>query len=245
LRDIQLVLGQQVILERISFELHRNEILTLIGPNGSGKTSLLKVILGLYAPTQGAIWRAPELRIGYLPQKLRINPALPVTVERFLALAGRNRNEQIRACLSRVGAEHCLKSPLRAISGGELQRVLLARALLRQPHLMILDEPAQGVDLQGQQALYHLLTELRDELHCAILLVSHDLHLVMAATDRVICLSRHICCSGTPESVQCHPEYHNLFDPILLKEIAIYTHHHDHHHDLHGNVVITDEDHPA
>lgn len=237
MHDIGVRIGSQTILEHIALEVRQNEIVTLIGPNGSGKSTLVRVALGLIDPTSGTLFRAPHLKIGYMPQKLKLNPSLPITVERFLTLSERHSKRQLHHRLGQVGALGTLKSPVQAISGGELQRVLLARALLRNPHLLILDEPAQGVDIPGQQALYHLLAELRDELGCGILMVSHDLHFVMAATDQVLCINRHVCCSGSAESVQNHPEYLALFDNAAVNDIAIYKHHHDHAHSLHGDVL--------
>ncbi len=227
----------RTILDQVSLQVRRRQILTIIGPNGAGKSSLLKVILGLYSPTRGQCHRTPGLSIGYMPQRLTVDPSLPLSVERFLTLANGGNKAPVEAVLRRVGARSLRQSPVQSLSGGEFQRVLLARALLRQPDLLVLDEPAQGVDLQGQQALYHLLAELRDEQGFAILMVSHDLHFVMARTDQVLCLNQHICCSGTAESVSRHPEYLSLFSHGNAEDIAIYTHNHDHHHDLHGHVV--------
>lgn len=237
MHSIGVQIDQHTILENIDLAVHQNEIVTLIGPNGSGKSTLLRVALGLLVPGSGSVTRTAGLRVGYMPQKLKLNPSIPITVERFLTLSERHSKRQLHHRLSQVGALTTLKAPLQAISGGELQRVLLARAILRNPQLLILDEPAQGVDIQGQQSLYHLLAELRDELHCGILMVSHDLHFVMAATDQVICINRHVCCSGSAESVQNHPEYLTLFDNKPVEDIAIYKHHHDHDHDLHGDVL--------
>lgn len=241
LSHIGLTIEQQVILNHVDLELCPGKILTVIGPNGAGKTSLLKLILGVYKPTSGKLELAGNLKIGYMPQRLQIDGSLPLTVERFLTLSERSSKKGALEKLELVGALSIRKSPIQAISGGELQRVLLARALLRSPNLLVLDEPAQGVDLHGQQSLYHLLGDIRDQTGCGILLVSHDLHFVMAATDQVVCINQHVCCSGTADAVSNHPEYLALFDRKLGRkaatDIAIYTHHHDHHHDLHGDVV--------
>jgi zinc transport system ATP-binding protein len=215
--------------------LHEGEIVTVIGPNGAGKTTLLKKILGLIVPSNGEVVRHSALRIGYMPQKLTLNPLMPITVQRFLQQT-RADNHAIQQALHDVGVANLLQQSLHAVSGGELQRVLLARALLRQPELLVLDEPAQGVDVCGQADLYRLIAQLRDRYHCSVLLVSHDLHLVMAATDTVICLNRHICCQGHPEHVSQHPEYLQLFGRQIAEDIAVYTHRHDHDHDVHGNV---------
>ena len=235
LRDIGLDFKQRTVLNQISLAIHRREILTIIGPNGAGKSCLLKLVLGLYRPSRGQILRAPGLSIGYVPQKLVVDASLPLTVERFLRLAAPDGNPSI--ALERVGARTLLPAAVQQLSGGEFQRVMLARALLRQPDLLVLDEPAQGVDLQGQQALYRLLAQLREEQGFAILMVSHDLHFVMAQTDQVLCLNQHVCCSGTAEAVVNHPEYRALFGNTEVGDIALYTHRHNHHHGLHGEVV--------
>lgn len=227
--------GRQ-LLRDIDLTLSRGEITTVIGPNGAGKSTLLKALLGLLPLSSGSVRRAADLRIGYMPQKLAINPMLPISCQRFLRQTGATVDE-IAQALAETGVADLNQQPLQAISGGELQRVLLARALLRRPNLLVLDEPAQGVDVCGQAELYRLLAGLRDRYQCAVLLVSHDLHLVMAATDRVLCLNQHICCQGRPEDVRQHPEYLGLFGQAIAPELAIYTHHHDHDHDVHGNVT--------
>lgn len=237
LRDIGLDFKQRTVLDQITLDIHRREILTIIGPNGAGKSCLLKLILGLYKPSRGEIRRSSGLTIGYMPQKLTVDPSLPLSVERFLQLANQGDAAGIDQALSRVGARSLRNAAVQRLSGGEFQRVLLARALLRHPDLLVLDEPAQGVDLQGQQSLYRLLAQLREEHGFAILMVSHDLHFVMAQTDQVLCLNQHVCCSGTADAVVNHPEYLALFDTGNVEDIAVYTHNHDHHHDLHGHVV--------
>jgi zinc transport system ATP-binding protein len=223
-------------------EVRDGEIVTLIGPNGSGKTSLVRVILGLLAPSVGRVRRRPGLRIGYMPQRLHVDPVLPLSVRRFLLLGGRCPEARLQATLKEVGALHVIEHPIQAVSGGELQRILLARALLREPPLLVLDEPVQGVDVNGQIELYELISRIRQRHGCGILMVSHDLHLVMASTDHVTCLNHHVCCSGTPEVVSRDPAYLGLFGAATGK-LAVYTHHHNHAHDLHGNVVPGDEVH--
>lgn len=240
-----LILNKQPLLRDISLELHQGEIVTVIGPNGAGKTTLLKMLIGEYKPDSGTITTDPRCRIGYMPQKLHIDNSLPLTVKRFLALSGNKNDHATQRALAEVGASRLLGAAVQTLSGGELQRVLLARALLREPTLLVLDEPAQGVDLHGQRELYQLLRKIRDERQCGILMVSHDLHFVMAGTDQVICLNQHICCSGTAESVARHPKYLELFGQDLGKDIAIYTHHHDHHHRLDGGVIGDCCDHHA
>jgi zinc transport system ATP-binding protein len=230
---VSLAFGRRKALESVSLSIEAGEIVTVIGPNGAGKTTLLRVALGLAKPDSGRVSRAPGLRIGYVPQRLRIDDTLPLTVRRFLRLAAGARIG-IAAALDETGAVHTLDFPVQTLSGGELQRVLLARALMREPQLLVLDEPVQGVDIAGQAEIFALLRTLRERRGVAVLLVSHDLHLVMAATDRVICLNRHVCCSGHPEAVQRDPAYRALFGQNA-EAFAAYAHHHDHSHD-HGDI---------
>ncbi len=240
--NISLIHGDKVLLQDINITISAGEIVTLIGPNGAGKTTLLNILLGLSSPTAGTIKRNKDCRIGYMPQRLQLNPQLPLTVDRFLSLVNSTLSSvqsstiSIDKALTRTGVNHLQKTDMNNLSGGEIQRVLLARALLRQPQLLVLDEPVQGVDINGQNQLYQLISDIRDELNCGVLMVSHDLHLVMAATDHVICLNQHICCHGHPESVSSHPAYLELFGDTS-SNLATYTHHHDHKHDLHGKVV--------
>ncbi len=233
---VSLQIAGRHILDNVDLEVNRGEIVTLIGPNGSGKTTLVRLLLGLQQISTGKLERKSGLRIGYMPQKLHIDMVLPLTVKRFLSLAARITEKELHEAVSRVGVASLIEKPIQNISGGEFQRVLLARALLRKPDLLVLDEPAQGVDINGQQQLYKLIAEIRDEYGCGVLMVSHDLHLVMEATDHVLCLNTHICCTGRPEAVSQHPEYLKLFGSSL-EGLAVYTHHHDHTHDLHGDVV--------
>lgn len=226
----------RTLLHDIDLTLNKGEITTIIGPNGAGKTTLLKAVLGLMPIHSGQLVRAADLRIGYMPQKLALNPMLPISCERFLQQTGASKAE-IQQALTETDVPQLASRSLQLISGGELQRVLLARALLRQPNLLVLDEPAQGVDVCGQADLYRLLVQLRERYQCGVLLVSHDLHLVMAATDHVLCLNQHICCHGRPEDVRQHPEYLQLFGQTIAAELAVYTHRHDHDHDVHGNVT--------
>ncbi|MDE1464185.1 zinc ABC transporter ATP-binding protein ZnuC [Spartinivicinus poritis] len=236
LTNIDVSFQQRQILQGVNLTLHQGEIVTLIGPNGAGKTTLVKLVLGLVEPISGERFQQHNLRIGYMPQRLHIEPTFPLTVERFLALAGRYSAQEIAAVLERVGVLRLLKSPVQKVSGGEMQRILLARGLLRKPQLMVLDEPVQGVDINGQKELYQLIKSIRNETGCGVLMVSHDLHLVMAATDRVVCLNRHICCSGSPSQISNHPEYLALFGEPE-KDLAVYTHHHDHKHGVDGKVI--------
>ncbi len=227
------------IIRNISLTIAEREITTVIGPNGAGKSTLMKIICGLLTPSSGHIHKKPQLRIGYMPQRLQLASSMPLKVSRFLSLADSNKKAR-QAALEKTGVAHLNGASMQTLSGGELQRVLLARALLRKPDLLVLDEPLQGVDINGQAALYRLIAALRDEQDCAVLMVSHDLHLVMAQTDKVLCLNQHICCHGEPESVSKHPEYLKLFGKQVAEDVAVYTHHHDHHHDMHGDVVHCD-----
>jgi len=242
LHNVSLKHQQQSLLNDISLSLNAKQIMTIIGPNGAGKSTLIKVALGLSKADSGSIYRRPGLRIGYMPQKLTLNPLMPLSVARFLAMAKPKRS-QIDAALARTGISHLRDRPLHDISGGETQRVLLSRALLSSPDLLVLDEPAQGVDISGQTELYELINALRDELGCAVLMVSHDLHWVMAQTDTVICLNQHICCHGHPEQVSNDPEYLALFGRRHAEAVALYQHDHDHQHDIHGDVVCEHHQH--
>ena len=226
------VRGRQ-LLRHIDFEMRRAQILTVIGPNGAGKTTLVRLALGLIAPTEGVIRRAPGLRIGYMPQRLSLPESMPLTVRRFLTLASSD-NAVLQRNVAETGVAQLLERPMQGLSGGETQRVLLARALMGGPDLLVLDEPVQGIDVNGQSELYRLIVRLRDERGCGVLMVSHDLHLVMAATDEVLCINQHVCCSGHPDTVSQHPAYLDLFGEIDAETLAVYTHHHDHQHNLHG-----------
>jgi zinc transport system ATP-binding protein len=241
LSGLHLAFGPRVALSDVSLELRAGEIVTIIGPNGAGKTTLLRVALGLQRADAGTVRRRPGLRVGYVPQRLAIDETLPLTARRFLALVPGAKPPAMTAALTETGAPHTLDLPLQTLSGGELQRVLLARALLREPELLVLDEPVQGVDITGQAELFALIRRLRDTRRCGVLLVSHDLHLVMAATDRVICLNHHVCCSGHPDTVSRDPAYRALFG-AAIDGFAVYAHHHDHSHD-HDHHHHHDHDH--
>lgn len=238
LNKISVTFGSRRVLNDISLSLRPGRILTLLGPNGAGKSTLVRVVLGLIAPTSGTLVREPGLRIGYVPQKLHLDATLPLTVSRFMRLKPGVKKTDILPALKRVHAAHLLDQPMQKLSGGENQRVLLARALLNRPQLLVLDEPTQGVDVNGQLALYDLIEQLRKELGCAVLMVSHDLHLVMAKTDEVLCLNQHICCSGAPEVVSTHPEFIAMFGNRGAEQLAVYRHHHNHRHDLHGKIIL-------
>lgn len=224
------------VLEGVDLAVAESEIVTVIGPNGAGKSMLLRILLGLVTPDRGTVTRRPSVRIGYMPQKLIVDPTLPLPVHRFLALGTPESPEALIATLDEVGARHVVDLPIQAVSGGEFQRVLLARALLRDPDLLVLDEPVQGVDVGGQEDLFRLICRIRDSHGCGVLMVSHDLHLVVAETDTVVCLNRHVCCTGRPEVVQGDPAYLALFGATAASAIAVYAHRHDHEHDDAGRV---------
>ncbi|GEM74748.1 zinc ABC transporter ATP-binding protein ZnuC [Vibrio sagamiensis] len=228
------------VLDNINMDLVKGKITTLIGPNGAGKSTLVKVILGLQKPSSGDLRKKPKLKIGYVPQKLTLNETLPLNVLRFLNLAGKYSHQECLDALKLVGAEHLIHNNMHCLSGGECQRVLLARALLQRPELLVLDEPAQGVDIQGQIDLYDLIESIRHRFECGIFMVSHDLHLVMAKTDEVICLHHHVCCSGSPADITKHPSYIALFGNATRESLAFYHHDHAHHHDLAGSPVSGD-----
>ena len=233
-RAVSVQFGRRSVLEEVSLSVHAGEIVTLVGLNGAGKSTLVRVLLGIVRPHFGEVVRAPGLRIGYSPQHVHRDPILPMTVRRFLTLGAPSTRERLENLLAEVGAGAILDHPLAEISGGELHRVLLARALLREPGLLVLDEPLAGVDVTSQSDLYQLIATIRDRYGCGVLLVSHDLHLVMAATDTVVCLNRHVCCSGHPRAITRHPEFVSLFGPHLASELAVYQHAHDHRHDALG-----------
>ncbi len=227
---ISVAYQQRNVLHQVDLQVESGEVVTVIGPNGAGKTTLVRVALGLLKPTSGTVHLESGLRVGYLPQRFAAEQTLPIDVARFLGLTGVRDERRLQRTLEEVGAGRIYRSSLQALSGGELQRVLLARALLRDPELLVLDEPAQGVDLHGQIEFFSLLERLRTERGCSVLMVSHDLHLVMAATDRVICLNNHVCCKGTPEAVTRNPAFIELFGEEAAATLALYAHDRRHRH---------------
>ncbi len=233
-RGLTLARSGRRLLTGVDIDVRPGEIVTLIGPNGAGKTTLVRLLLGIDTPDAGEIRRGPGMRVGYVPQRFDIESAIPITVTRFLALGQGVTPAAISGCLTEVGAEKLADRQLSRLSGGELQRVLLARALLRNPGLLVLDEPVRGVDYVGEAELYALIGRLRQAHGFGVLLVSHDLHVVMAQSDRVVCLNHHVCCSGVPHAVAAHPEYVRLFGAEAARSLAIYHHHHDHRHDIAG-----------
>ncbi len=225
-KNLTIKKGKRSLLENVSFELVRGEAVSLIGPNGAGKTTLIRALIGTLKPTSGNIKRKRGLKIGYTPQKLQLEQLMPMPVDRFLSLSGENNREKRREMLVRCDAGNLHNARLADLSGGETQRVLLARALMRKPDLLILDEPTQGLDQPGEARFYALLNEVRSETQLAVFMVSHDLHIVMAQSDRVICLNTHICCSGAPETVSNDPSYQDLFG--TRTGLALYQHSHTH-----------------
>jgi zinc transport system ATP-binding protein len=233
-RSVWLTRAGRAILQSVDIDIAEGEILTLIGPNGAGKTTLVRILLGLEKPDRGTVLRKPGLVVGYVPQRFAVDRAIPLTVARFIELGRRVEDEEALRALADVGADKLADRQLSELSGGELQRVVLARALVGSPGVLVLDEPARGIDYTGEAELYALIGRLRSERGFGVLLVSHDLHVVMAQSDRVICLNRHVCCSGVPQSVAQHPEYARLFGAQVARALALYQHDHDHRHDLAG-----------
>ncbi|NNU81163.1 ATP-binding cassette domain-containing protein [Halovulum dunhuangense] len=238
-RDVSHGYGGDPVLSHVSLAIAPNEIVTVVGPNGSGKSTLMRLLIGADRPRKGRITRKRGLRIGYVPQRLAIDHSLPITVGRFLSLGERTSPGDRAAMLARVGVEGREERQMSALSGGEFQRVLLAKALLMRPDILALDEATQGLDQPGVAAFYRLIEEVRHEMGCAVLMISHDLHVVMSASDRVICLNGHICCEGTPTVVSSAPAYRALFGLGTEGALALYRHEHDHSHDRdhgHGHV---------
>jgi zinc transport system ATP-binding protein len=234
--NLRITHGGARILDSVSVEVRRGEIVTLIGPNGSGKTTLVRALLGLVQPDSGRVLRRAH-RVGYVPQSFARDRSLPLTAKRFVAAFGSGSDTDALDMLARTGVRHAAERQLASLSGGEMARVALARALLRRPDMLVLDEPLAGVDLAGEAALYELIAEVRDETGAGILLVSHDLHMVMAAADHIVCLNRHVCCEGDAHAVVQDPAFIALFGPKLAEQLALYTHRHDHAHDAAGDVL--------
>lgn len=222
--------GHEHVLQSVSLHIYPREIITLIGPNGSGKTTLLKLLLGLDTPDSGMVYKKPDLRIGFVPQKIQLNPTMPMNVRWYLAMHRSPGNDYLSVC-EELAIHDLLGLPMHSLSGGEMQRVMLARALLGNPELLVLDEPVQGVDVTGQAELYQLIHSVSVARGAAVLMVSHDLHLVMASSTRVICLNHHVCCEGKPHEIQSDPAFSALFGARVAENMALYVHHHDHVHD--------------
>ncbi|MGJ8584452.1 MAG: metal ABC transporter ATP-binding protein [Marinosulfonomonas sp.] len=223
--------GTAPVLENVDFHISEGEILTVVGPNGSGKSTLIRALLGVLPLAAGHVTRSPGLKIGYVPQRLKIDDTMPLNVARFLDLPHPAPADRVAQISKRVGIVGLETRPMTGLSGGQFQRVLLARALLVNPHILILDEPTQGLDQAGVATFYQLIEQVRAETGCAVLLVSHDLHVVMSASDRVVCLNGHVCCEGSPQVVLEAPEYRALFGGGTGGTLALYRHEHDHSHD--------------
>lgn len=228
------------LIRNVDLHVKSGEIVTLIGPNGSGKSTTVKCAIGLEKVDEGQTRRKADLSIGYVPQKFSVDATLPLTVRRLMTLGAHYSAAQIEDALDQVGLNGRTDSLVQHLSGGELQRALLARAFIGKPDLLVLDEPVQGVDYAGEAALYDLIGRFRDDTGCGVLLISHDLHVVMAKTDRVLCLNGHVCCTGTPQSVMSSKQYSDLFGARAAESIAIYRHHHDHTHMSDGRVLHGD-----
>jgi len=223
------------LVKEISFEISQGQIVTLIGPNGSGKTTTAKMILNIMNADEGQITRNTD-KMEYVPQKINIDWTMPLRVIDFMKITNNLNNNQVIESLTTTGVDKLLYNQIHNLSGGEFQRVLIARAIAKKPDLLVLDEPVQGVDYNGEIALYNLIKKISVNLNCGILLISHDMHFVMSTTDHVVCLNGHICCSGTPSSVVKNPEYIKLFGEHNSETLSYYQHHHDHSHDNDGSV---------
>ncbi|HCX87043.1 MAG TPA: zinc ABC transporter ATP-binding protein ZnuC [Gammaproteobacteria bacterium] len=230
-QGVGVCVGARRILRDVDLSVRRREIVTVVGPNGSGKTTLLKVLIGAQAPSEGVVVREAGIKIGYVPQRLAIDQAMPLTVARWLGLSGTTAKESHLQIAEQVGISVLLKQQMTSLSGGEFQRALLAQALLVRPDLLVLDEPTQGLDQPAVASFYRLIEDVRTDLDCAVLMVSHDLHVVMRSSDHVICLNGHVCCQGTPTLVSAAPEYQALFGFGAEGALALYRHEHDHRHD--------------
>tara|TARA_Y100000588_G_scaffold257944_1_gene272457 strand:- start:924 stop:1664 length:741 start_codon:yes stop_codon:yes gene_type:complete len=230
-QGVGVCVGSRRILRDVDLSVRRREIVTVVGPNGSGKTTLLKVLIGAHAPSEGVVVREAGLRIGYVPQRLAIDQAMPLTVARWLGLSGTSNKETYLQIAEQVGISGLLQQQMVSLSGGEFQRALLAQSLLVRPDLLVLDEPTQGLDQPAVASFYRLIEDVREDLDCAVLMVSHDLHVVMRSSDHVICLNGHVCCQGTPTLVSAAPEYQALFGFGTEGALALYRHDHDHRHD--------------
>ena len=229
--NLTVAYGANVVLRDVDLTVSSGEIVTIVGPNGSGKTSLLRAVIGATEPAQGNVQIKRGLKIGYVPQRLHIDPTLPITVERFMRLTDPVPKKACEEALGRVGVPDLLNRQMSQLSGGQFQRVLLARALINAPDILLLDEATQGLDQSGAAAFYRQIEAVREQTGCAILMISHDLHVVMSASDRVVCLNGHVCCQGTPAVVASAPEYRALFGAGTGGALALYRHEHDHHHD--------------
>ena len=235
LNNVGIQQNDKWLVKGVSLEVEKGKIVTLIGPNGSGKSTTAKIALGIYKNIEGNVEKFTN-NVGYVPQKISIDWTLPLRVKDFMVLTDNIKDELIDEALSLTGVIHLKEKNLGNLSGGEFQRVLLARAISKKPELLVLDEPVQGVDFTGEIALYELIKKISDKLNCGILLISHDLHTVMSATDHVVCLNGHVCCSGSPKDVARNNEYKALFGEQASQTLAVYEHKHDHEHSIDGKI---------
>jgi len=228
-------INDKSLVKGVSFEIKQGEIVTLIGPNGSGKSTTAKIALGIYKKIDGKVKKYTD-KIGYVPQKISIDWTLPIRVLDFMTFTEELTQDQINIALNLTGVEHLKNKSLSNLSGGEFQRVLIARAISKKPELLVLDEPVQGVDFKGEIALYELIKQISEKMKCGILLISHDLHVVMSATDFVLCLNGHVCCSGAPHKVVKDSKYKELFGDRASNILSLYEHKHDHTHSQDGTI---------
>ena len=235
LKDAGFKINDKWLVQGVSLQVEKGKIVTLIGPNGSGKSTTAKIALGIYKKIEGEVEKYTN-KIGYVPQKISIDWTLPLRVSDFMLLTENLTNNEIDTALDLTGVKHLKNNDLRNLSGGEFQRVLIARAIAKKPDLLVLDEPVQGVDFKGEIALYELIKEISEKLGCGILLISHDLHVVMSATDYVVCLNGHVCCSGTPQAVANDSKYKELFGDRASTILSVYEHDHDHTHSTDGSI---------
>ena len=235
LNNVGIQQNDKWLVKGVSLEVEKGKIVTLIGPNGSGKSTTAKIALGIYKNIEGNVEKFTN-NVGYVPQKISIDWTLPLRVKDFMVLTDNIKDELIDEALSLTGVTHLKEKNLGNLSGGEFQRVLLARAISKKPELLVLDEPVQGVDFTGEIALYELIKKISEKLNCGILLISHDLHTVMSATDHVVCLNGHVCCSGSPKDVARNNEYKALFGEQASQTLSVYEHKHDHEHSIDGKI---------
>ena len=235
---LSLAYNGRTILDDVDIGVASGEVVTIVGLNGCGKSTLVRALLGLTQIDSGTVWQRPGLRIGYTPQRVGMDPIMPMTVARYLTLGGRHDIGTLSRALGEVELDGALDAQMSELSGGEFNRIALARALLRDPDILVLDEPLSSVDFAGQVKLYELIETIRERRGCGVLMVSHDLHLVMSTTDTVVCLNHHVCCSGRPTQVLNHPEFVALFGRRLAESLAVYAHRHDHSHAPSGRVIV-------
>ena len=235
LNEVGFQQNKKWLVKGVSLQVERGKIVTLIGPNGSGKSTTAKIALGIYKNIEGKVEKFTN-NIGYVPQKISIDWTLPLRVKDFMLLTDNLKDDALDEALTLTGVKHLKDKNLGNLSGGEFQRVLLARAISKKPELLVLDEPVQGVDFTGEIALYELIKKISEKLNCGILLISHDLHTVMTATDHVVCLNGHVCCSGSPKDVARNNEYKALFGEQASQTLSVYEHKHDHEHSNDGEI---------